>query len=197
MTRLGLALLLVSIASTASAQSTTDAPPSAAPNSLVLVYDGGGARVSGDRVRRALSAGLHRPVLRLSDEGASDAVGRITIAFSPPDRWVIDFVRGDVHTTRTVVLRASTVRNLTRVALTIVADAEPAAASVARASTPPVAHRGDWIALIGDEILDPFGGMPPPSRRRSLALVQELVDPFGGPSAAHRGYDDVIDPWSR
>lgn len=196
MTRFALALLLLSVASRAGAQTPpTPAPtPPASPTSLVFVYDGGGARVSGERVRRALVAGLHRPVLRLTDEGASAAPARLTVAFSPPDRWVIDFVRGDVHTTRTIVLRSSTVSSLTRVAMAIVADAEPLAPPPRTATGP---RRGEWIALIGDEILDPFGGQPLSSRRRSLAMFQELVDPFGGPAAAHRGYDDVIDPWSR
>lgn len=187
MTRLALALLLVSVANTASAQSTAAPTP---PSSLVFVYDGGGAHVSGDRVRRALASGLHRPVLRLTDEGADAATGRLTVAFSPPDRWVIDFVRGEAHTTRTVVLRASTVASLTRVAMAIIADTEPPPAA-------PVARRGDWITLIGDEILDPFVGQPITRGRRSVALMRELVDPFGTPTGGRRSYDDVIDPWSR
>jgi hypothetical protein len=93
------------------------------------------------------------------------------------------------------VLRASTVARLTRVAMTIVADLEPAA--VASRSTPPTAQRSEWIALIGDEILDPFGAQPITRTRRSIALVQELVDPFGTSSGSRRSYDDVIDPWSR
>lgn len=194
MTRLALGLLLVSLTSSVSAQAAPAPAAPTRPTSLVFVYDGGGAHVSGERVRRALAVGLHRPVLRLTDEGADAVVGRLTVAFSPPDRWVVDFVRGDVHTTRTVVLRSSTVASLTRVAMAIVADAEPPVAAVRTAAGP---RRAEWIALIGDEILDPFAGQPVASRRRSVALLQELVDPFGGPSSAHRGYDDVIDPWSR
>ncbi len=188
--RLVLAFVLVFVASRASAQSSVTPPPA----SLVFVYDGGGARVSGDRVRRALSAGLHRAVLRLTDEGANTATGRLTVAFSPPDRWVIDFVRGEVHTTRRVVLRSSTVASLSRVAMAIVSDAEPT--PIPPGAT-PVAHRGEWIALIGDEILDPFAGQPAMPRRRQLAMLQELVDPFSGSPATRRSYDDVIDPWSR
>jgi hypothetical protein len=195
MTRIALAFVLMSIAavsvSTASAQATAPA----SPPSLAFVYDGSGAHVSGDRLRRSLSANLHRPLLRLSDPGADAAVGRLTIAFSPPDRWVIDYVRGDAHTTRTIVLRNSTVARLTRVAMTIMADLEPAPVSAIRAS--PTAQRSEWIALIGDEILDPFVGQPITRTRRSLALVQELVDPFVAAPAGRRSYDDVIDPWSR
>lgn len=191
MMRLALAFVLVSIASSASAQATTAPSP---PSSLVFVYDGGGAHVSGERVRRALAAGLNRPVLRLTDDGASAAVGRLTVAFSPPDRWVIDYVRGETHTTRTVMLRASTVTSLTRVAIAVVASAEPAPVPP---RTAPGPRRGDWIALIGDEILDPFAGQPIVRDRRSVALMRELVDPFGAPSGGRRTYDDVIDPWSR
>jgi hypothetical protein len=193
MMRLALAFVLVSIASSASAQ--TSAPtPAPQPASLVFVYDGGGARVSGDRVRRALAALLARPVLRLTDEGAATAVGRLTIAYSPPDHWVIDFVRGDVHTTRTISLRTSTVSALARVAATVVNDVDPAAAPVRAA---PAAQRSEWIALIGDEILDPFVGQPTTRRRHALGVRGELVDPFGhGAGSSWRGYDDVIDPWS-
>ncbi|MFO0685271.1 MAG: hypothetical protein U0234_24635 [Sandaracinus sp.] len=190
---LALAFVLVSIASSARAQTAAPAPASPAP--LVFVYDGGGAHVSGERVRRALANALHRPVLRLTDDGAGAAVGRFTIAFSPPDRWVIDLTRGEVHTTRTVILRTSTVASLVRVAVTVFADTEPTPI-VAAAVTPPPSRRAEWIALIGDEILDPFAGQTFP-RHRTLAQVQELVDPFSGSPATRRGYDDVIDPWSR
>ena len=111
-----------------------------------------------------------------------------------PDRWVIDFVRGDAHTTRTVLLRSSTVARLTRVAINIITDTEPVPAPT---RTGPAPGRGEWIALIGDEILDPFAGQTPTRSRRSIALVQELVDPFGGALSARHTYDDVIDPWSR
>lgn len=191
MMRWALVLVVFSIATSAFAGDARAQAVPPAP-SLAFVYDGGGAHVSGDRLRRSLAANLHRPMLRLTDEGVESAVGRLTIAFSPPDRWVIDFVRGDAHTTRTIVLRTSTVGRLTRVAMTIVADLEPPA-START---PSAERGEWIALIGDEILDPFQAAPPRSRR-SLALVQELVDPFNSTPGGHRAYDDVIDPWSR
>jgi len=187
MTRIALASLLVLLASS---MSSAQAPRP----SLVFVYDGGGAHISGDRLRRALAASLQRPVLRLTDEGADGAAGRITIAFSPPDRWVIDFVRGDAHTTRTIALRSSSVARLARVATTIVADMEPTTPAPAHGSS---ANRGEWIALISDEILDPFTSQPVVGRsRRSLALVQELVDPFGVVAARRRTYDDVIDPWS-
>lgn len=191
---LALAFVLVSIASSARAQTAAPAPASPAP--LVFVYDGGGAHVSGERVRRAIASALHRPVLRLTDDGAATAVGRFTIAFSPPDRWVIDLTRGEVHTTRTVILRTSTVASLARVAVTVFADTEPAPIAVAAAVAPPPSRRAEWIALIGDEILDPFAGQTFP-RHRTLAQVQELVDPFSGSPATRRGYDDVIDPWSR
>jgi len=190
MSRLALAFLLMSLACPASAQDV------AAPdNCLAFVYDGSGAHISGDRVRRALAASLQRPVLRLTDPGAETAPGRLTIAFDAPDHWVIDFVHGDVHTTRTIVLRTSSVARLARIATAIVAETEPGP-SPSRPVTPS-ARRGEWIALIGDEILDPFAGMPTTRSRRSLALVQELVDPFSGSPTGRRRYDDVIDPWSR
>lgn len=189
---LALAFVLVSIASSARAQTAAPAPATPAP--LVFVYDGGGAHVSGDRVRRAIASALHRPVLRLTDDGSAAAVGRFTIAFSPPDRWVIDLTRGEVHTTRTVILRSSTVASLARIAATVFADTEPTPAPAAVA--PPPTRRAEWIALIGDEILDPFAGQTFP-RHRTLAQVQELVDPFSGSPATRRGFDDVIDPWSR
>jgi len=189
MTRLALALWLV--AGSAAAQASPS--PSA---SLVFVYDGGGAHVSGERIRRAIAAGLHRPVLRLTDDGASVAVGRLTVAHSPPDRWVIDLVRGEVHTSRSVELRSSTVASVSRIAIALVQESEPAASTTTARATP--ARRGEWIALIGDEILDPFVGQPVVGRRRRMGMPDELVDPFApGSARARREYDDVIDPWSR
>ncbi len=193
MTRLAAVMWMLSIAGATSSALAQASAPTPAP-SLVFVYDGGGAHVSGDRLRRALAAGLHRPVLRLTDEQTDASGGRLTIVYSPPDRWVIDFVRGDAHTTRTVLLRSSTVARLTRVAINIITDTEPVPAPT---RTGPAPGRGEWIALIGDEILDPFAGQTPTRSRRSIALVQELVDPFGGALSARHTYDDVIDPWSR
>lgn len=184
MTRLALAFWLMTT-STALAQSTP-------ATSLVFVYDGGGAHVSGERIRRAIAAGLHRPLLRLTDDGAGAASSRLTVAFSPPDRWVVDLVRGETHATRNVVLRASTVARLASIAIALVSESEPAPA-LPRASVS--ARRSEWIALIGDEILDPFDATPV-TRRRSLT-TQELVDPFSGTSYTRRRFDDVIDPWSR
>jgi hypothetical protein len=189
MWRLAVAMWLV----TASAAAQSTPAPS---TSLVFVYDGGGAHVSGERIRRAIATGLQRPLLRLTDDGASAAVGRLTVAHSPPDRWVVDLVRGEQHTTRAVQLRSSTVSSIARIAIALVTESDPAATvTSARARTP---RRSEWISLIGDEILDPFAGQPIVARRHRMGMTDELVDPFAA-GAAHmrRTYDDVIDPWSR
>lgn len=193
-----LAVMVLAVTLLASLSSTTALAQAAPPGTpIVFVFDGTGARVSGERVRRALTASLHRPVVRMGDAAAGETPAHLTIAFSAPDRWIVEYARGETHTTRTVILRSPTVARLARVVATIVVDTDPPTPSRAG----PVAQRGDWIALVGDEILDPFTTRPPVTRARGRRTTYspgaELVDPFGNPTSTWHSYDDVIDPWSR
>ncbi len=173
----------------------TRASAQSAPSpSIVFVFDGSGARISGERVRRAVATGLHQSVVRITEEAAGTARATLTVAFESPDRWVLDIVRGDAHVVRRVRLRTPSVGSLARVAIALVRDTE--APPPARRATP---HRpdDDWIATIGDEILDPFGSTPPLHRGR--AVLDELVDPFTGGAttlASTRRRGGVIDPWA-
>jgi hypothetical protein len=161
--------------------------------SIVFVYDGNGARISGERVRRAVATGLHESVIRITDEAASSARATLTLAFEAPDRWLLDIARGDAHVVRHVRLRTPTVGSLARIAISLIRDTEVAPV---RPHTVALRRDDDWIATIGDEILDPFGAIPPV--RRTRGVVDELVDPFptGATTiASGRWGDGVIDPW--
>ena len=162
---------------------------------IVFVFDGGGARISGERVRRAVATGLQESVIRLTDEAASTARATMTLAFEAPDRWLLDIVRGETHVVRHVRLRTPTVGTLARVAIALVRDTE---AAPVRPLAVTRRREDDWIATIGDEIIDPFSGLPP--ARRGRVILDELVDPFtGGAStiSSSRRRDGVIDPWAR
>jgi hypothetical protein len=192
MKRAALALgLALALPCAALAQPPTTSPaPAASTGPIVLVFDAGGSRISAERVRRSLAATLHRSVLRMTDTGATAAPTTLTLAFQPPHDWVLDVTRDGRRATRRVTLRAATIASLTRLAATLVSELDPAPPA-------PTTRRGDWIALIGDEIIDPFSGQPPAVyRRRSRGFEGELVDPFST-TGRQRGYDDVIDPWSR
>lgn len=186
---LAVALGLCAWASTASTRVAAQAEPS-----IVFVFDGSGARISGERVRRAMATGLQRSVIRITDDAASGAPATLTLAFEAPDRWLLDIVRGETHVVRHVRLRTPTVGSLARVAIALVRDTEPAPV---RARTATLRREDDWVATIGDEIIDPFGAMPPVHRAR--AVLDELVDPFSGGAttiASSRRRDGVIDPWA-
>jgi hypothetical protein len=178
----------------ASGAAQTDAVV-AAP-SIVFVFDGSGARISGERVRRAVATALHQNVVRLTDGAASSAAATLTVAFESPDRWVLDIVRGETHVARQVRLRTPTVGSLARVVIALVRDTE---APPVRPRTTSVRRDDEWIATIGDEILDPFGNLPV-TAYRGRGVVDELVDPFGNGAttiASSRRRDGVIDPWAR
>lgn len=188
MKRVALVLgLLLTLPCAARAQT----PPPPSPTPVVLVFDAGGSRISADRMRRSLAATLHRTVLRMTDSGATAATTTLTLAFQPPHDWVLDVTREGRRATRRVTLRSATIASLSHLAATLLGELDPLP------PPPTTSRRGDWIALIGDEIIDPFSGQPPAVyRRRSRGFDGELVDPFST-TARQRGYDDVIDPWSR
>jgi hypothetical protein len=163
--------------------------------SIVFVFDGGGARISGERVRRAVATGLQQSVVRITDEAAGNAHATLTLAFEAPDRWLLDIVRGESHVVRHVRLRTPTVGSLARVAIALVHDTETAPV---RPRPATLRRDDDWIATIGDEIIDPFGALPPPIHR-TRPVLDELVDPFTGGAttiASSRRRDGVIDPWA-
>ena len=160
---------------------------------IVFVFDGSGARVSGERVRRVLATALQQSVIRITDEAASGPHTTLTVAFEAPDRWVFDIARGETHVVRHVRLRTPSVGSLARVALALIRDTE----IVAPHPQTVVRRRDDdWLATIRDEIIDPFGGVGPIHHGR--VILDELVDPFGGGAttiSSGRRRDGVVDPW--
>ena len=172
----------------------TAATAQAAPG-IVFVFDGSDGHVSGERVRRAVAAGLQQTVVRITDEAASSARATLTVAFESPDRWLFDLARGETHVVRRVRLRAPTVGSLARVAIALVRDTEVAPV---RPRVAAARRDSDWVSTISDEIIDPFVGRPP--ARRGRVILDELVDPFSSGAtsiASSRRHDGVIDPWAR
>ena len=113
-----------------------------------------------------------------------------------PDRWLLDIARGETHVIRHVRLRAPTVGSLARVAIALVRDTE--VAPLRPRVTTLRREDDDWIAIIGDEIIDPFGALP--SIHHARVVLDELVDPFTSGAttvASSRRRDGVIDPWAR
>ncbi len=160
---------------------------------IVFVFDSGGAPINGERVRRAIAAGLREGVVRITDDEASRARASLTIAFEAPDRWLLEITRGEARVVRRVRLRTPSAGSLARVAIALIHDTEP---FPVRAVT--VARRDDdWLGTMNDEIIDPFRGAPP--ARRGRAVLDELIDPFSGGAtslASGRRHDGVIDPWA-
>lgn len=191
--RLVVALLLAVWArpTLAAAQDDASGPTGAA---IVLVIDGAAGRLSVPRLRRALEAVLGRPVVRPADERAGGAPATLTIAFSPPHRWLVRFDESGAHPTRTLDVRGPALETLVGLAIDAAAAARAAvapAASVAPSSPPAPST----IVHLTGEILDPFVGMP--VSRIAIAVVGELIDPF-----AHLGggvrvitSPEVLDPW--
>lgn len=195
-------------ASAARAQEEVSAPcPTGAP--LILSVEGATARLSVMRLRRALSAVLGRPMLRMTDGGANEAAGTLSLAFVAPRSWVIRLDAGATHTSRTIEVRGPALETLVGVAVDLIRslpdDAAPPvatsvpASSVPASSVPPrslvVEPWADPRVVISSEILDPFAGMP--VTRVSIAAVSELLDPFAavGSSVRVARSPEVLDPW--
>jgi hypothetical protein len=206
--------LAVSSAAVSSAQAQASEPDTAP---IVLSVDGAAARLSVTRLRRALSAVLGRPVLRITEEGAGDATGALSMAFVAPRSWIVRLDAGTTHVSRTIEVRGPALETLVGVAVDLIrssahdghapSTAVPATGEGATARDEPRdAGRGHrsvvaepWGAdapiVIATEILDPFAGMP--ITRIAIAAVGELLDPFAAVGSAVRvaSSPEVLDPW--
>jgi|GEM_PF-2625832 len=211
---LGALLALASLASPAAGRAQESATAEAP---LLLSVEGAGARLSVTRLRRALTAALGRPILRMTDAGACDATGTLHIAFSGPRNWILRLDAGATHAVRTIEVRGPALETLVGVAVDLVrrgpAASDPVVASAGSTtsssattatsdSTPP-AHRhsvvaepwGDPRLGAASEILDPFEGMP--IARVVVFANSELLDPFAAVGASVRAasHPEVLDPW--
>lgn len=186
------------------------APLSAQERMVVLVIDPGQARVNLDALTRAIEGALdHQTVVRMTDERAPQAEGRLTIAFSNPNRWVLRYeAEGQVAWVSDRITRPGELRaRLADLSRQLVASVEGTSGQVDD-EPPPVrqtqtqrrrAWTEDIILALQDEIVDPFENMPRPRSRPVSVLWSEVVDPFqDSPPRAHARevWSEVLDPWS-
>lgn len=173
---------------------------------VVLVVDPGSSSVDGDRLTEELAGRLDRTVLRLTDPGARDAGGRLTLAFSAPDRWVLSFeVAGEIEWASEVLPPGDDLEaRLATVVARLVAEAE---AVPTPTFIDPWRVNGDLTLPPGAEIVDPFrpaDALDVPSPPISY-VWSEIIDPFAAddaPGFAPRGgawgtvWSEVLDPWA-
>lgn len=172
---------------------------------MVVIVDPGPVRLNQTSLLRAIGAEVERTIVRMTDERAPEAAGRLTIAFSRPDRWVLRYESGGQvawvsdNIRRPGELRAR-LASLSRDVVGRVDGARPGAAR----PTPPRA-RGTWnddvILALQNEILDPFEDEPRhrSARRPITVLWSEVVDPFNDRSpraTVGEVWSEVLDPWS-
>ncbi|MCZ7679892.1 MAG: hypothetical protein M5U28_14490 [Sandaracinaceae bacterium] len=188
MTRtLGALALWLALASAAEAQGGEQV--------VVLVVDSGTMRVNVDSLGRAISGALSRPVVRMTDDRAQTATGRLTIAFSNPNRWVLRYeANGQVAWVSDRITRPGELRGrLAELSQSLVTRVETAER---RSST----WGEDVILALQNEIVDPFADSPEPPRSRPVTVLwSEVVDPFRDqPPRAQVGevWSEVLDPWA-
>ena len=156
---------------------------------VVITIEAGGVRLNEARLIRSLERATHRRLIRVTDEAARQAAGRLSLAHSRPDRWVIRYESGGQ-----VGWVADRIRGSRGLRTRLVALAENVVAHVEAAHAAPVASATsrrsgarwdvDVIRLLREELLDPFEGLPPaPGSRDSdpiAILWTEVLDPFAG-----------------
>lgn len=189
---ISLAGALLLAASSAAAQG-------AAERAVVLVVDAGAARINVDQLGRAIQTAIERPVVRMTDERAQQAEGRLTIAFSNPNRWVLRYEsRGQVAWVSDRIARPGDLRDR------LASLTQDLVARVDRGSSAAPRHeRGSWsedvILALQNEIVDPFENDPPRVRARPISVLwSEVVDPFRDAPRVRVGevWSEVLDPWA-
>jgi hypothetical protein len=178
---------------------------------IVLVLDSGSARVNTDSIGRAIETTVGRPVVRMTDDRAPSATGRLTIAFSTPNRWVLRYeAEGQVAWVSDRITRPGELRNrLAALSGDLVAriegtgEAEPQQNNPRRAVPRRTTDR-EWtenvILALQDEIVDPFERDGPSPRARPVSVLwSEVIDPFRElPARApvSEVWSEVLDPWA-
>lgn len=178
---------------------------------LVLVVDAGETPINQRRLISAIEGATHRQVIRMTDERAPMARGRLSIAYQRPNRWVLRYeAGGQVAWIADRVDHASELRSrlaaLSASVVTVI-DGPPRPAPARDlqppSARPPRQRRGSWdddiILALRDELVDPFAEEAPTHRDRRALLWSEVVDPFASPSSRGRGHEvwsEVLDPWA-
>ena len=190
MRKLGMALVALSASLVLAPSASAQRRPL-----VVLVVDPGPVRVNIASLGHAIEGALERPVVRMTDDRAQSATGRLTIGFSSPNRWVLRYEsEGQVGWVRDRIIRPGLLRRRL---------AELSRDLVQRVETAGAERPSDWgddvVIALRDEILDPFDDTPPPQARPISVLWSEVVDPFRDePPRAHvrQVWSEVLDPWA-
>ncbi len=166
---------------------------------VVLVVDAGSSRLNTDQLSRTLRDVLQRPMLRLTDEDAQRAEGRLTIAFSNPNRWVLRYeARGQVAWLSDRIVRGSIRGRLAELAEHLVSRVEATAAP--RAAPRRRGWDDELVTALANEIVDPFENEGPRTPSRPISVLwSEVIDPFGDPPSRARVSEvrsEVLDPWA-
>lgn len=186
---LALSVGLLAVASSAEAQSNE--------RIVVLVVDAGSARLNTDQLGRAIAGAIDRTVVRLTDERAEQASGRLTIAYSTPDRWVLRYeAQGQVAWVSDRISRPGALRSrLVQLSRELVARIDASPAQQRRR-----AWIEDVVVALQNELVDPFTDLGRPSRPRPISVLwSEVIDPFhGDPPRAQvtQIWSEVLDPWA-
>lgn len=163
---------------------------------LVVVVDPGPVSLNQRRLHQAIHTATERTVIRMTDERAPQADGRLTIAYSRPDRWVLRYeAHGQVAWTSDRIRSSRELRDrLAELSQNVVQRVDGSAAAADRD-----AWNNDLILALQNEILDPFADLPEMTHRPITVLWSEVVDPFTeSPARADSGrvWSEVLDPWS-
>ncbi len=174
---------------------------------LVLIVDPGPTRLNQARLTNAIHRATQREIIRMTDERAPMASGRLTIAFSRPNRWVLRYESGGQvawvadRVDRPGELRERLAQLSSSVVAVIDGMPEPRPAHPAQAPEPrPNDRRAAWddvILALQDEIVDPFANDAPRRGRPVTVLWSEVVDPFADRGRSiHEVWSEVLDPWA-
>jgi hypothetical protein len=168
---------------------------------IVLIVDPGELRVNVPQLSTAIQTAVGRPLVRMTDDEARSAQGRLTIAYQSPDRWVLRYeAAGSVAWVTDRIRRPGELRTrLASLSHDLVASVDtPAQRAPSRSSG------ANWdddavILALQNEIVDPFEGEPVRPPRPVSVLWSEVVDPFvDRPSRAPIAevWSEVLDPWA-
>lgn len=202
MPRLLALLALLSVAAPAGAH---------AQDVMVVVVDSGETTVNQARLIRAIERATRRDVVRMTDERAPQARGRLSIAYERPSRWVLRYeAGGQVAWVADRITNPRELRErLVALSVSVVTVIDGAPNAIQPPPQPEPAQRaerrrGSWdddiILALRDELVDPFAEDAPTGRERPYALLwSEVVDPFATPGSRRQGrqvWSEVIDPWA-
>lgn len=185
----------------------TAAGARAQPEPIVLIVDPGEARVNVAQLGTAISQAIGHPLVRMTDDAARTARGRLTIAFQGPDRWVLRYeLAGAVAWISDRIRRPGELRTrLAAMSRDLVAQVAQSQSPATRPAPRPRTGNGNgWdtdaiIVALQNEIVDPFAGDPPRASRPVTVLWSEVIDPFTDrpPRASvAEVWSEVIDPWA-